>query len=117
MAITYICQAIVESTSVKEWQDELPTKTVLDTIVNVMTDFEIKRDLKDLWVNTPANENIIAKGMRQIVQKDDWRKPTLKVTTWEMVKDYEHSIKLTAKYHKQFSKFEVFADDSKKPID
>ena len=95
----------------------MPTKTVLDTIVNVMTDFEIKKDLKDLWVNTPVPENIIAKGMRQVVQKDDWRKPTLKMTTWEMVKDYEHSIKLTAKHHKLTYKFEVFADDNKKAIE
>ena len=69
--------------------------------MNVMTDFETNEgQLKKLWVDTPVPTDIIAKGVRQIKQIDEWKKPTLKLTTWEMVKDYTTPIKLTAKFHK-----------------
>ena len=94
-----ICQAIVETSSAREWQDELPAKRCLDMAVAAMSSQENSLEEGKLsWVPTPVETDVRGKGVRQIRQVDDWQKAVTKVTTWEMIKD-KKAIKIMVKYH------------------
>ena len=105
------CQATVESSSVKEWQDEFDVKRCFKQAVKVMTMHEDSGDLQNLdwWVDTDPVP-VEGKGVRQQNFLNEWSTAKFKVTSWEMIKD-KQSTKIVAKYHSLFKKLEIWTDD------